>query len=81
MLIYSINLSFSVVNMIRQAVETILKQKKMTKTQLAASIGVSIGNFNGLLVNPTFNKIRDISAALDMPASKLIQTVEMLEKQ
>ena len=57
-------------------IESILKEKNLTKSAFADLMGTSRQNVNSLLKNPTREKLEAIAAALDVPVWQLFASPE-----
>lgn len=57
-------------------IDGLLKHLGVTKAELARRTGISPGNLNGALVNPTEETIRRIAFALDISAGELLDYSE-----
>lgn len=57
-------------------IESILKEKGLTKTAFADLMGTSRQNINSLLKNPTREKLEAIAQALNVPLWQLFATPE-----
>lgn len=52
-------------------IETLLKEKGLTKTALSELLGVKKQNLNGLMKNPTLETIKRFASVLDVPITAL----------
>lgn len=57
-------------------IETLLKEKGLTKTAFSNLLGIKKQNLNGLLKNPTYETLKKISEALNVPMWQLFASPE-----
>ena len=60
-------------------IETILKERGLTKSAFAELMGTSRQNVNSLLKNPTKEKLEAIAKALDVPVWQLFASPQEVE--
>ena len=56
--------------------ETLLKEKNLTKTALSELLGIKKQNLNALIKNPTLETMKRFASALDVPMWQLFASRE-----
>lgn len=62
-------------------VESLLKEKGLTKTALSEMLGIKKQNLNGLMKNPTLETLQRFATVLDVPIWQLFASKEEIMKE
>lgn len=57
-------------------IETLLKERGLTKTAFSELLGIKKQNLNGLMKNPTLETIKRFASVLDVPMWQLFASPE-----
>ena len=60
-------------------IETLLKERGLTKTALADLLGIKKQNLNGLMKNPTLETIRKFASVLNVPMWQLFASSDEVQ--